>query len=233
MDNKASKGKNPNDPEQNPNDPNLDVDTQAGQKTVNQTKKQIRTGQNTANQSQKQIRTGLSSKTQSQKQIQTGQNTTNQSQKQIRTGLSSKTQSQEQIQTGLSSKTQSQKQIRTGQSSKTKTQKGGLQIPDSQQIQQLQLYKKPDQEYLGKGEYAIVYKKNNQKVVRKVPTFIQSEGIASTITELKKIQNNFQEIRNQTQTGENIGCFIIAENEIRNYDYINERDEIKDYFHPK
>ena len=31
MGNKASKGKNPNDPEQNPNDPNLDIETQAGQ----------------------------------------------------------------------------------------------------------------------------------------------------------------------------------------------------------
>ena len=175
MGNKASKGKNPNDPEQNPNDPNLDIETQTGQKTTNQSKKQIQTRQNTTDQSKKQIRTGLSSK----------------------------------------------------------TQKGGLQIPDSQQIQQLQLYKKPDQEYLGEGEYAIVYKKNNQKVVRKVPTFIQSEGIASTITELRKLQNNFQEIRNRSQTGENIGCFIIAENEIRNYDYINEHDEIKDYFPSK
>ena len=69
--------------------------------------------------------------------------------------------------------------------------------------------------------------------MRKVPTFTRSKGIASTIKELKKIQNNFQEIRNQTQTGENIGCFIIAENEIRNYDYINEHDEIKDYFPSK
>ena len=63
MSNKASKGKNPNDPEQNPNDPNLDVDTQAGQKTVNQTKKQIRTGLSSKTQSQKQIQSGLSSKT--------------------------------------------------------------------------------------------------------------------------------------------------------------------------
>ena len=35
MSNKASKGKNPNDPEKNPNDPNLDVDTQTGQNTTN------------------------------------------------------------------------------------------------------------------------------------------------------------------------------------------------------
>ena len=100
-------------------------------------------------------------------------------------------------------------------------------------MQQLQLYKKPDQEEIGEGEYAIVYKKNNQKVVRKVPTFTRSEGIASTITELKKLQNTFQEIRNRSQTGENISSFIIAENEIRNYDYINEHDEIKDYFPSK
>ena len=173
------------------------------------------------------MRTGQSSKTQSQEQIRTGQT----SQKQIRTGQSSKTQSQEQMRTGQNTTNQSQKQIRTGQSSKT--QKGGLQIPDSQQIQQLQLYKKPDQEKIGEGEYAIVYKKNNQKVVRKVPTFIQSEGIASTIKELKKIQNKFQEIRNRSQTGENISSFIFAENEIRNYDYINEHDEIKDYFPSK
>ena len=158
----------------------------------------------------------------------TGQGTKHQSQKQIRTGQSSKTQSQEQIQTGQSSKTQSKKQIRTGLSSKT--QKGGLQIPDSQQIQQLQLYKKPDQEKIGEGEYAIVYKKNNQKVVRKVPKFTRSKGIASTITELRKLQDNFQEIIKMSQTGENISSFIIAENEIRNYDYIKERDEIKDYF---
>ncbi len=196
MGNKASKGKNPNDPEPNPNDPDLGIKTQPGQNTTNQSKK-IKTGQNTTNQSQK---------------IRTGQNTTNQSQK-IRTGQSSTNQSQK-IKTGLSSKTQ----------------KGELQIPDSQQ---LQLYKKPDQEKIGEGEYAIVYKKNNQKVVRKVPTFIHSEGIASTITELRKLQNNFQEIINRSQTGENIGSFIIAENEIRNYDYINEHDEIKDYFPSK
>ena len=111
----------------NPNDLNLDIETQAGQGAKHQTEKQIQTGQNITNQSEKQIRTGLSSK--------------HQSKKQMRTGLSSKTQSQKQIQTGLSSKTQ----------------KGGLQIPDSQQIQQLQLYKKPDQEKIGEGEYAIVY----------------------------------------------------------------------------
>ena len=100
-------------------------------------------------------------------------------------------------------------------------------------MQQLQLSEKPDQKYLGKGEYAIVYKKNNQKVVRKVPTFIQSEGIASTIKELKKIQNNFQEIRNQTKTGENIGRFFISQNEIQNYNYINEHNKIKHYFPSK
>ena len=187
----------------NPNDLNLDIETQAGQGAKHQTEKQIQTGQNITNQSEKQIRTGLSSK--------------HQSKKQMRTGLSSKTQSQKQIQTGLSSKTQ----------------KGGLQIPDSQQIQQLQLYKKPDQEKIGEGEYAIVYKKNNQKVVRKVPKLTRSKGIASTITKLRKLQNTFQEIRNRSQTGENISSFIIAENEIRNYDYINEHDEIKDYFPSK
>ena len=211
MGNKTSKGNNPNDPEPNPNDPDLGIKT--------------RTGQGTKHQSQKQITTGLSSKTQSQEQIQTGQNTTNQSKKKIQTGQNTTTQTQKKIRTGQTS----QKQIRTGQSSKT--QKGELQIPDSQQIQQLQLSKKPDQTYIRKGEYSIVYKKNNQEVVRKVPTFIRSEGIAGTIRELQKIQNNFQEIIiNQSQTGENIGRFIIAKNEIQNYNYINEHNEIKHYF---
>ena len=90
--------------------------------------------------------------------------------------------------------------------------------------------KRDNQLEIGTGAYGSIYKRPDNKFIRKVPSFNRGEGIVSNIRNLKKLQQDFQTINSQSQTAENIWNVFVAQNEINNYKYISERDEIKEYF---
>lgn len=93
-----------------------------------------------------------------------------------------------------------------------------------------QLMEKNNQHNIGKGMYGSIYKRQDNKFIRKIPLLMRGEGIVSTIRNLKELQQDFQTINSQNQTAYNIWSLLVAENEVNNYKYISERDEIKEYF---
>ena len=89
---------------------------------------------------------------------------------------------------------------------------------------------KDNQQNIGEGMYGSIYKRPNNKFIRKIPLLQRGEGIVSTIRNLKELQQDFQTINSQNQTAYNIWSVLVAQNEINNYKYISERDEIKEFF---